>query len=79
MAIRDLSDMYALSPRACGLRAYTSSKSPMAMLQPLHISQCMGGLKDFTGVYLRYIMGYNYIPQAIEIKANCQLLPIRKL
>ena len=33
MAIRDLYDMYALSPRA-----YTSGKSPMAMLQPLHIT-----------------------------------------
>ena len=32
MAIRDLLDMYALSPRA-----YILGKSPMAMLQILHI------------------------------------------
>ena len=32
MAIRDLPDMYALRPRA-----YISGKSPMAMLQPLHM------------------------------------------
>ena len=32
MAIRDLPDMYALGPRA-----YISGKSPMPMLQPLHI------------------------------------------
>ena len=37
MAIRDLSDMYALSPVALGLQAYISGKSLMAMLQPLHI------------------------------------------
>ena len=38
MAIRDLPDMYALSPRACGPRAYISGKSLMAMLQLLHTS-----------------------------------------
>ena len=38
MAIRDLPDMYALSPQACGPRVYISGESPMAMLQPLHIS-----------------------------------------
>ena len=40
MAIRDLPNIYALIPRACvalGPQAYTSGKSPMAMLQLLHI------------------------------------------
>ena len=42
MAIRDLPDMYTISPRACGPQAegihiYISGKSPMAMLQPLHM------------------------------------------
>ena len=32
MAIHDLPDMYALGPQAC-----ISGKSPMAMLQPLHV------------------------------------------
>ena len=36
MAIRDLPDMYSLSPRACGPRVYISGKSLMAMLQLLH-------------------------------------------
>ena len=42
MAIRDLPDMYVLSPRAAcmpearGLQAYISGKSPMPMLQLLH-------------------------------------------
>ena len=35
MAIRDLPDMYALRPQA-----YISGKSPMAMLQPLHVQWC---------------------------------------
>ena len=34
---RDLPDMYALSPRACGPRAYISGKSLEPMLQLLHI------------------------------------------
>ena len=37
MAIRDLPDMYALGPAALRLRAYISGKSPMAMLQLLHV------------------------------------------
>ena len=38
MAMGDLSDMYALGPAALGLQAYISGKSPMAMLQPLHMA-----------------------------------------
>ena len=39
MAIRDLPNMYALSPRACdpGPRAYILGESLIPMLQPLHI------------------------------------------
>jgi len=40
MCTRDLPDMYALSPQACGPRAwaYISGKSLMPMLQLLHVS-----------------------------------------
>ena len=36
MYARDLPDMYALSPRACGPRVYISGKSLVPMLQLLH-------------------------------------------
>ena len=38
MCTRDLPDMYALSPRALGLRAYISGKSLVPMLQLLHVN-----------------------------------------
>ena len=37
MCTRDLPDMYALSPRACGPRAYISGKSLVPMLQLLRM------------------------------------------
>ena len=74
MAIRDLPNVYALSPRTCGPRAlgcmpsapgpaapgplaYTSGKSLMAVLQPLHVSLCVGGSKGQAGMQLKYIPG----------------------
>ena len=41
MGARDSPDMYALSPRACGPRAYISGKSLAPMLQLLHVHACM--------------------------------------
>ena len=39
MGAHDSPDMYALSPRACGPRAYISGKSLSPMLQLLHVTR----------------------------------------
>ena len=41
MAIRDLPDMYTLSPRASGIHI---RQTPMAMLQPLHVIMIQLGI-----------------------------------
>ena len=55
MAIRDLPDMHALSPRA-----YISGKSPMAILQPLHVHY----IEDLFAYFI-YVAIASYIVLAL--------------
>ena len=50
MGVRDSLDVYALSPRACGPRAYISDKCLAPILQPLHML--------YVAAYFSYIVFY---------------------
>ena len=69
MAICDLPDVYAQGPQARGLWAYISGKSPMAMLQLLHVTLSHLRSKEFTGIHKPCIPGLFSLPR-VHLKVD---------